>query len=149
MMYSTKTASRSCRNPLSVVTLASLLVTAMLGCGKPSYQLETARVTGKVTIDGRPMPAGYVTFVTSRGRASSGTIQPDGTFEMSTYEPGDGAQVGTHPVIITPVPPDVGRQSIPVPERYTRAGTSGFTVEVKPDEDNYLELPLTTNKQKK
>jgi hypothetical protein len=139
-------------NVARIVAFGSLLVAATAGCGRPSYQLDTAPVKGKVTIDGQPLSSGYVTFVVSRGRASSGEIKPDGTFEMSTYQPGDGAQVGTHPVVITPVPPDeyhAGPKPIPVPERYTRAGTSGFTAEVKPGEDNFIELDLTTKEEKK
>jgi hypothetical protein len=131
--------------------MPGLILVAIAGCGRPSYQLETAPVTGKVTLDGQPLSSGYVTFVVARGRASSGEIRPDGTFEMSTYEPGDGAQVGTHPVVITPVPPDEyhsGPKPVPVPERYTRSGTSGFTFEVKPGEENYLELNLTTEEKK-
>jgi hypothetical protein len=134
-----------------IVPIGALFIT-MLGCGRPSYQLDVAPVTGKVTIDGRPLSSGYVTFVVGRGRASSGTIQPDGTFTMSTYEQGDGAQVGTHPVVVNPVPPDeyqAGPKPIPIPERYSRAGTSGFTFEVKPGEDNFLEINLTTKEQKK
>ena len=37
---------------------------------------------------------------------ASGKIQPDGTFVMTTYDEGDGVQVGTHPVIVNELPPD-------------------------------------------
>lgn len=151
MMHSIKLAS-CCARSCPVAAAVLLAISLVTGCGKPSHQLDTAPVRGKVTIDGQPLTAGYVTVVTSRGRASSGEIQPDGTFEMSTYEPGDGAQVGTHPVIVTPIPQDEypsGPKPLPVPERYKRAGTSGFTVEVKPGEDNYVELNLTTKEEKK
>jgi hypothetical protein len=152
MMCSIDRAAPIFRNFARVAALGALSIVTVAGCGKPSYQLDTAPVKGKVTIDGQPLSSGYVTFVVSRGRASSAEIQPDGTFEMSTYEKGDGAQVGTHPVVIAPVPPDEyqsGPKPIPVPERYTRAGTSGFTAEVKPGEDNFIELNLTTKEEKK
>jgi hypothetical protein len=154
MTYSIEQAATLSR-PTRVVGIAAavIAITATIGCGKPSHQLETAPFRGKVTLDGQPLTAGYVTFVTARGRSSSGEIQPDGTFEMSTYQAGDGAQVGSHPVVITPVPQDValppGGKRVPIPERYQRAGTSGFTAEVKPGEDNYTELKLTTEEQKK
>jgi hypothetical protein len=122
------------------------------GCGRPSYQLDTAPFKGKVTLDNKPLGSGYVVFSTTRGRMSTGTIQPDGTFVMATYEEGDGAQIGTHPVMITPIPSDEfpsGQKPIPVPVRYTKAGTSGLSAEVKPGEDNYQEFNLTTKEQKK
>jgi hypothetical protein len=135
---------------VGVALLAAYFV-GILGCGKPSYQLETAPVTGTVTLDGQPLPSGYVTLVTSHGRMSSGTIQADGTFALSTYKHGDGGRVGTHPVIVTPVPPDqaTSGKRVPVPDRYTKAGTSGWTFEVKPGEDNVLKLEMTTKEQKK
>jgi hypothetical protein len=152
MLYSSKRVARNRRNPTQYLAIVAFAIVAVAGCGRPSYQLDTAPTSGKVTIDGQPLTAGYVTFVTERGRASSGEIRADGTFVMSTYEPGDGAQVGTHPVVITPIPQDeyhAGPRPVPVPERYHRAGTSGFTAEIKPGKDNYIELKLTTEEQKK
>jgi hypothetical protein len=152
MKLSNSRSSRVCPGITGIVAIGALSLAAVAGCGRPSYQLDTAPVKGKVTIDGQPLSSGYVTFVVSRGRASSAEIQPDGSFEMSTYEKGDGAQVGTHPVVVTPVPPDeyqAGPKPIPVPERYSRSGTSGFTAEVKPGEDTFIELKLTTKEEKK
>ena len=147
------TKARRRPNSFSVqpaITLA-IVVVATSGCGKPAYQLETAPVRGTVTLDGKPLPSGYVVVPTTRGRMASGKIQPDGTFVLSSYEDGDGAQVGTHPVIVNEVPPDEfspnTQQRVPIPPRYTSAGTSGLSVEVKPGEDNVLELKLTTNEQ--
>ena len=39
---------------------------ARSGCGKPAYQLETPPVHGKVTLDGQPLPSGYVVVPTAR-----------------------------------------------------------------------------------
>jgi hypothetical protein len=123
------------------------------GCSRPSYQLQTAPVSGKVTLDGQPLTSGYVVIPTAKGRMASGRLQPDGTFVMTTYDEGDGAQVGTHPVIVNPIPLDEyappGQKRVPIPEQYTRAGTSGITIDVKPDEDNYLEINLSSKNQKK
>jgi hypothetical protein len=134
----------------------TLAVAAALisGCGKPAYQLDTAPVHGKVTLDGQPLPSGYVVVPTARGRMASGRIQPDGTFVMTTYDEGDGVQVGTHPVIVNELPPDEfspvpAQERVPIPTRYTSAGTSGLTVDVKPDEDHFLELNLTTSSPKR
>jgi hypothetical protein len=151
MMYSNKLAERA--NSLMKLAIGvACIAVACVGCGKPSHQQEIATATGKVTLDGQPLASGYVVFVAANGRQSTGAIQPDGTFVMATYEEGDGARVGTHPVIVRPVPADEhkygGPKPIPVPERYMNANTSGFTAEVKPGEDNYIELNLTTKDQK-
>jgi hypothetical protein len=136
------------------VRLMALGVALMaVGCGPPSYQLETAPVSGKVTLDGNPLPSGYVVIPTAKGRMASGKLQSDGTFVLTTYDEGDGAQVGTHPVIVNELPPDEfspipKEQRIPIPARYGSAGTSGITIEVKPDEDNYLEITLTSKEEK-
>jgi hypothetical protein len=125
----------------------ALTMLCFAGCGRPSYELEVAPVSGTVTLDGKPLPSGYVVVPTSKGRMASGEIQPDGSFVLTTYEKGDGAQVGTHPVVVNEVPPDefsrVKRpRGPPIPEKYTRAGTSGLQVDVKADEENFLELQL-------
>jgi hypothetical protein len=129
----------------------ALLMACLMGCGKPAYQLEIAPVRGTVTLDGQPLPSGYVVVTTSRGRMASGRIQPDGSFVLTTYEVGDGAQVGTHPVIVNEVPIDEFSaepriKGLKIPVRYGQAGTSGLHVEVKPGEENRLELQLTSRK---
>jgi hypothetical protein len=146
----TKHPTHRGRYPVGIVAVVAIVFLTH-GCGKPSHQLDTAPFKGKVTLDGQPFGSGYVVFSTTRGRMSTGSIQPDGAFEMSTYEQGDGAQVGTHPVVITPIPSDefvLGQKPIPVPVRYTKASTSGLIAEVKSGEDNYQEFHLTTNEQK-
>ena len=131
-----------------------LLPVALFGCGRPAHELETAPVRGRVTLDGRPLPSGYVVVPTHRGRMASGQIEPDGTFILTTYDHGDGAQLGAHPVVVNEVPPDefsaVPReQRVRIPSRYASAGTSGLTVDVKPGQENFLDLKLTTQEEKR
>jgi hypothetical protein len=129
--------------------VAVVAIALFVGCGKPDYQLDTAPVRGTVTLDGEPLPSGYVVVPTMRGRMATGEIQPDGTYEMTTYSPGDGVQVGSQRVVVTPVPPDQkAEKRVPIPQRYQQAGTSGFTIDVKPGEDHVLDLMLTTEEQK-
>ena len=134
----------------AAASATALAVFTMIGCGRPAHQLDTAPVRGQVTLDGQPLPSGYVVVPTARGRMASGKIQPDGTFVLSTYEEGDGAQVGTHPVVVNEVPPDEfssvpARNRVPIPSRYASAGTSGLQVTVQSGEENVLDLQLTTN----
>jgi hypothetical protein len=136
-----------CRWISCCAALAVLAATA--GCGRPAHQLETAPVSGSITLDGEPLPSGYVVVPTAKGRMASAKIQPDGTFVFTTYKKGDGVQVGIHPVTVDEVPRDEfssvpANLRLPIPERYKSAGTSGLTVEVKPGEKNRIELHLVS-----
>lgn len=84
---------------------------------------------------------------------ASGQIQSDGKFVMSTYEHGDGVQVGSHAVVVNEVPPDEfsgmpAERRVRIPQRYASAGTSGLTIDVKSGEDNFLELKLTSEEKR-
>jgi hypothetical protein len=135
-----------CRSFLVLLSLVAV------GCGRPAHELETAPVRGQVTLDGAPLPSGYVVVPTARGRMASGAIQADGTFVLSTYEEGDGVQIGTHPVVVNEVPPDEfanvpPERRVRIPTRYARAGTSGLSIDVISGEDNFKELKLTSGDQ--
>ena len=68
-----------------------------------------------------------------------GIIGTDGRFSLTAFEPGDGALVGFHKVVIIceedmpafdpKLPPPPPKSLIPV--RYTDGNTSGLTAEVK------------------
>lgn len=128
--------------------MACLLLLA--GCGGASHELETATVSGTAKIDGEPLSSGYVYVLPSKGRMAKGIVQEDGSFVLGTYESDDGAQVGTHSVIVVPVPADEGsrkpdRSAVKIPRKYAKASTSGLTVTVKSDDSNVLELNLQSD----
>lgn len=132
-----------------------LLVSAWLallaaGCG--TARLETAPVAGRVTLDGKPVPAGTVVFLAAVGPSAKGPIQADGTYRLGTYGSADGAVVGSHRVIVVaddPVAlaaakgPDDAVPSL-VPLRYTVPESSGLIHEVRPGRINRADLDLTT-----
>lgn len=67
-----------------------ILLASAVGCGgKP------ARVSGTVTVDGKPLDRGRVSFApTATGQMAVGTIQNDGTYKLMTnrergLEPGE------------------------------------------------------------
>ena len=68
------------------------------GCG-PSRP-ETAEVRGRVTFQGKPVPEGRILFWPPNGRPAMAEIQPDGTYELMTFDEGDGAVLGEHRVTI-------------------------------------------------
>src|SRR6267154_4934311 len=83
-----------------------LIVIAALssaGCGGGPTLPPRAKVTGLVTLDGKALPTGMVTFVPDRSRGTSGPpavggIDSTGHYQLTTdrQSEGDGAVVGFH-----------------------------------------------------
>lgn len=77
------------------------------GCGDTDYEL--APVSGKVTLDGKPLAEAKVSFQPESqsgqpnpGPGSYGTTDADGRYTLRTIEPdADGAVVGQHKVRLT------------------------------------------------
>jgi hypothetical protein len=77
----------------------------LAGCdSKPHY--EHAKVHGTVTYQGKPVPLGSVLFLPveppkegSSMQPASGTINPDGTYELKS-EADAGAVLGEHKVVV-------------------------------------------------
>src|ERR1700687_5390629 len=83
--------------PTRCVLLACcLLGMALTGCGGP----RLGKVSGRVTVGGKPVTSGTIMFHPDAGPTAVGTIQPDGTYTLTTGKPGDGAVVGAHRVTI-------------------------------------------------
>lgn len=70
-----------------------------VGCGDNGM----SQVTGVVTLDGAPLTTGRVQFFPTEGYPSKGDIQPDGSYELSTKEPGDGVKPGEYRVTVEAV----------------------------------------------
>lgn len=79
--------------------IATICFLAASGC---SSQLETYPVKGMVEFEnGRPVVLGTVEFLSLDHKLNaSGTIQEDGTFELTTFEEGDGAVAGKHKCVV-------------------------------------------------
>lgn len=89
------------------LTLAIALL-FIAGCrGGADDNVEVFPVKGSVTFNGKPMVGGgsIAFFPTGgqKGKAPGGTIKPDGTYELMTYEAGDGSMTGDFRVVITQV----------------------------------------------
>lgn len=127
--------------------LVGLSLLCVLGGCSGSHELETAPVKGTVTVDGKPLAGGGLVFVPGHGRGATGTIAPDGTYVMSTYDNADGAIVGRHRVAVFPLTDhsnfeDLSARPPTVPTRYQNIASSGIEVEVKPDEENVFDIKL-------
>jgi len=148
-----------CQTLIATTLIFTVLLIAGCGSGRPT----TVPVRGKVTFDGKPVPTGRITFYPAEGRSATGAIGPDGSYTLTTFEPGDGALPGKHRVTIRAVqqssatmsksPERKLRDGIPdsdlmgtlrwlVPERYSRRETSGLDVEVTPERTEPYDFQL-------
>jgi hypothetical protein len=129
------------------MSLVGVIVVALSGCGR-NGALPTYRAGGRVTFpDGKPLDGGRVAFSpvqTNLGPSASGEIQPDGSFQLSTYSPNDGAIEGEHvALVVPPLPKNLeGMKTIPmaIDPRFTRFETSGlkFTVTRDPAKNQFM-----------
>jgi hypothetical protein len=63
--------------------IPAVLIVVISGCGS-----GTVNMRGKVTYQGRPVLSGCVTVLNADGTASSGVIQPDGTYSVEGVKRG-------------------------------------------------------------
>jgi hypothetical protein len=103
------------RRPATIVAAALLI--AASGCGADNG-LTLAKVSGKVTFNGKPVTNGTVFFMPDEsagtvGPAAAASLKADGTYIMSTENPSDGVIVGTHRVGITGIEPIEGGEATP------------------------------------
>ncbi len=65
-------------------------VIAVLGCGSGGFSGPTGTVTGKVTLDGAPVPQGcVVSFVSPAGFTASATVGADGSYTLRSGDKAD------------------------------------------------------------
>ena len=131
-----KSAVRPCRG---IALVLGLIALPLVGCGGP----KLVPVSGRVTIDGKPLTEGYIFVMPSDERAAGSPIDSQGRFALTTYDDKDGCKPGTHPVTITAkqhLSPTRVRHLIP--PKYEQPDTSGMTVTIEGPTDN-LEIKLT------
>lgn len=123
----------------------SLAVIAVAGCGRS----DLYPVRGRVAFaDGSPLPTGRVVVRYGDGKASWGSIQPDGSFSVGTLKQSDGMRAGTYRVAVKDAYVEVLRNGETVSEplvhkRFADPATSGleFTVPEKTVWEIVVEKP--------
>ena len=112
---------------------------------------ELVPVHGVVQYKGKTLSFGNVMFQPDGGgKMARSSITSDGTFQLSTNEPGDGAKTGKYRVRVTAFElqkrradgdsteePSLGRSAIP--KKYQSFGTSQIVVDVQSE----MTLPVT------
>jgi hypothetical protein len=132
-----------------VIGGVATILLALTGC---TDHPALAPVSGRVTLDGQPLPRGMVQFVPVAEAAREaptavGEIGADGTYELKTGDRA-GALVGKHRVRIEArAVPKNEADTLPaslIPDRFQSEATSELTVDVKANQRNTIDLPLST-----
>jgi len=122
----------------SKIHAAALLAVAVAGCGGG---LQPVR--GKVMLpDGKPAANSQVVFdgpIGGKTISARGDVQADGSFELSTLQPGDGVPLGKYRVQVNP-PPVIdaeAAQRAPFHSKFSDFSTSGLEFEVKAGSNDF------------
>jgi hypothetical protein len=130
-----------------------------MGCGSSGPDMVPLR--GEVTLDGEPLrdvTQGIVRYTPKQSggptREASARIQPDGTFEMTTFQKGDGVVAGEYSITVSAYSTQLltreqteagvrgtGRQLM-IPEKYLEAATSGLSDQVDADHSGFKKIEL-------
>jgi hypothetical protein len=142
------------RSGLLTWGLLSAFIVFAVGCGGPKVYPVDGQI---VYTDGEPAAnlKGYKVEFESvdalhEGHAVSaeGEVKPDGSFQMTTFKPGDGVFAGKHRVIIAPPASEGDTPTKPhvINPRYLSYETSGLTATV---EEKSTAITLTIERRKK
>lgn len=119
--------------------LPVLAVGLLCGCGGAASDLpETGTVQGTVTLDSHPLADATVMFYPETGRASVGTTDAEGHYELQYTAEVPGAKIGSHVVKITTIEDSAesgAARAEKIPARFNTAST--LTAEVTSGENTH------------
>ncbi len=126
--------------PRFALLLAAGFVLMPLGCRDDKGRKLTFPVTGRVTLDAKPAEHAMVVFHPLAGTGLDavkprGTVKPDGTFTLTTYDGDDGAPAGEYTVTVElwlAGNRDGDSPSNRLNVKFARPETSGLTATVLP-----------------
>ena len=98
----------------SSAVVAAVALLGLAGCGGPRLYPVHGKVVWENGAEARELAGGLVVCESVNGAVGArGDIQQDGSFQLSTYKPGDGALPGKHRVAVVenkpgePPPPPI------------------------------------------
>jgi hypothetical protein len=119
-----------------------LLVVVLAGCGRAGP--EVAPVSGRVTLDGRPLESADLMFQVEGKSPGVGRTDQDGRYELMYKRGVAGTPIGSNRVAIT-VSSELVSNPPPIPARYNTE--TELTAEVQPGEDNVFNFDLTSDRK--
>lgn len=124
---------------------------AMVGCGSSDTRLKTYPVRGTVQFEGQSIRGGFVVAHPKNGlptdvRATA-QVREDGSFELTTYDAGDGAPAGEYVVTVEWTPlQQVGGEYVRgqnvLPPKYSQPVTSDLVIQVAEGQSDLPPLQL-------
>jgi hypothetical protein len=128
-----------------------LLSMLIVGAGCSSGGPEIAYVSGRVTLDGKPLSDAAVVFIPDNGRPAGATTDADGNYVLNFAQGRQGAIPGTSTVRISTyrdADQDDNGQTVPgkpetIPPEYNTETT--LTFEVEPNKDNVANFDLKSS----
>ncbi|MEO2047555.1 MAG: hypothetical protein ABGX16_13395 [Pirellulales bacterium] len=125
--------------------LGAIFLAAFVGCGKANPYLP---VTGVVKFDDGTVPKGDISSITFQptsggldSKGAQGTIEADGSFQLHSERPGDGAKPGSYAVTVHIMVGYPKGKSV-VPLRYTDPRKTPFSAEVTADGENQFSFTI-------
>lgn len=115
--------------------LALSMAIIVSGCsGKDYAEVEVMPIAGKLSVKGTPAHGAYVTFHPkddvgmTKGNVPFARVQPDGTFQVTTYDTNDGIPKGKYAVTVYwPLDPDArGPSPDRLQDRFSRPENPAF-----------------------
>jgi hypothetical protein len=136
--------------PLRLAPLSTCVALALVSAGCWSSGPEIAYVTGKVTMDGKPLPNVTVVFVPPNGRPSGAQTDANGEYVLNFSQGRSGAMPGKNMVRFTTLRDgyeDESGKKIPgsketIPPHYN--GDSQLTFDVEPNKRNVANFELVS-----
>ncbi len=120
-------------------------------------------IRGEVLYKGKPLTVGegtvvYIPVESGEMRKATGAIQPDGSFTLTTLNPGDGAMKGKYNIVVYCYEPHPGepqtmedrervrrhgleRGSV-IPEKYANPATTGLSDTVDDSHSGFKRIEL-------
>ena len=135
-------------------TSGILVVAILLAAGCGDGRDTRLPVGGIVTVDGEPLKFGDISFLPIEGgdkatRPGGGRLGEDGSYQVTSYTLNDGLLKGKYKVRVLAIEP-IGEtsQRWHAPEKYSKAETSGLTVEIL-EETKELNFDLSWKGEKR
>jgi len=128
---------------LRTVFFGALACMALVGCGEASPYTPA---TGTVKFDDGTVPQGDVSMITFQPKmlgpgtkGAQGTIEPDGSFRLSSERPDGGVKPGEYAVTIHAMIGYPHGKSV-VPMEYTSARKTPFSAKVEASGENHFDF---------
>lgn len=116
----------SFREIASIGVICGILGTISAGCGSGD-QPELGAVSGRVTLDGKPLGGVIIVFKPEVGRSATGLTDADGKYSSLEYlYEVPGAKIGPNKVTFEY---EIGATGPAIPAKYS--GADGYGVDVK------------------